>query len=183
MNNINGLDISLLGFLSLEPMHGYELHRQVSDLSGFGIVWNIKIGKLYAMLNRLEKAGYIKSIFSKEGNRPTRNEFSITTLGKKKYTSWLSTPVNRGREFRIIFLLKLFFSMKIGIESANNLITNQIETCNSWLTERKLEIEEIIEKRTEIEFASIVKMYRQIQIEGYLSWLDWCRESLLERTN
>ncbi len=60
MNNINDSDISILGFLVTEPMHGYELHKQVTDLSGFGIVWNIKIGKLYAMLNRLEKDGLIK---------------------------------------------------------------------------------------------------------------------------
>ena len=116
-------------FYPLKPMHGYDLHKQVTDLSGFGIVWNIKIGKLYAMLNRLEKEGYIRSTISKEGNRPARNEFSITSKGKKSIETWLISPINRGREFRIIFLLKLYFSLRTGLEHANKLITAQIETC------------------------------------------------------
>jgi DNA-binding PadR family transcriptional regulator len=178
MNNINDLDISLLGFLSSKPMHGYELHKQVTDLSGFGIVWNIKIGKLYAMLNRLEKDGYVRLKISREGNRPARNEFSITSNGMKKYKSWLISPINRGREFRIIFLLKLYFSLGIGLEHANELITTQIETCNSWLSDRKARNEDIEKVKTENKFPVLVNKYRQIQIQGYLAWLDWCRESL-----
>ena len=120
MNN-NNSDISLLGFLSINPMHGYELHKRVADLSGFGIVWNIKIGKLYAMLNRLEKDGYVRASIAKEGNRPARNEFSITSKGKKTFDAWSISPVNRGRDFRIIFLLKLYFSLMKGDEKANNI--------------------------------------------------------------
>jgi len=179
MNN-NDSDISLLGFLAIDPMHGYELHKQVTDLSGFGIVWNVKIGKLYAMLNRLEKDGYIQSTISREGNRPARNEFSITNKGKKTFEAWLISPVNRGRDFRIIFLLKLFFSLKKGIEQANKLIESQIETCYSWLSKKNTEIitKEIC--ATEEIFPVIVDKYRKIQINGYLTWLEWCKESLMK---
>ena len=179
MNN-NNSDISLLGFLSVKPMHGYELHKQVTDLSGFGIVWNIKIGKLYAMLNRLEKDGFIKSTISREGNRPARNEFSITNKGKETFGEWAVSPVNRGREFRIIFLLKLYFSLKTGIGQANNLIHSQIDTCNSWLTDGKVVINDSKKTSAEDIFPGIVNSYRKIQIQGYLSWLDWCKETLKE---
>ena len=178
MNSINDSNISLLGFLFIKPMHGYEIHKQVTDLSGFGIVWNIKIGKIYAMLNGLEKDGFIRLTISKEGNRPARNEFSITSKGKKKYESWLKSPINRGREFRILFLLKLYFSLGIGVESANKLIAAQIETCSTWLTESKLINSEEIIIKSENKFPPIVYKYRQIQIQGYLTWLDWCQKSL-----
>lgn len=178
MNNSNDSDICLLGFLLLKPMHGYELHKQVTDLSGFGIVWNIKIGKLYAMLNRLEKNGYIRSIISKEGNRPARNEFSITSKGKKTYGTWLVSPINHGREFRIIFLLKLYFSLGKSVEYANELIIAQIKTCNQWLSERKIIKDDEEKKLFGNKFPILVNKYRQIQIQGYLAWLEWCRDDL-----
>jgi len=177
MNN-NDSDISLLGFLSIKPMHGYELHKHVADLSGFGIVWNIKIGKLYAMLNRLEKDGLIKASTSKDSNRPARNEFSITGKGKKTFESWLISPVKSGREFRIIFLLKLYFSLKIGIDQAEKLIAAQIELCNSWLSTRKIIKNADEEIKTEDRFSDIVNEYRKIQIQGYLAWLHWCKDSI-----
>jgi DNA-binding PadR family transcriptional regulator len=181
MNNINDLDISLLGFISEQPMHGYELHKRVTDWSGFGIVWNIKIGKLYAMLNRLEKASYIRSTLTKDGNRPTRNEFSITASGKEKFEAWLVHPVSHGREFRIIFLLKLYFSLRNGIIKANNLIASQIDTCKSWLSEGKILNNFDFVQNDENNFLNIVNKYRQIQIQGYLVWLEWCKELLKER--
>jgi PadR family transcriptional regulator AphA len=179
MNN-NDSDISLLGFLAVEPMHGYDLHKQVTDLSGFGIVWNIKIGKLYAMLNRLEKEDYIRSTTTKEGNRPARNKFSITEKGKKTFATWSVSPVNRGREFRITFLLKLYFSIRTGSEQANKLIDSQIETCNSWLSVSKAMVNKNKKAKAAEMFPGIVNAYRKIQIQGYLSWLDWCKESLKE---
>jgi DNA-binding PadR family transcriptional regulator len=183
MNNINDLDLSLLGFLSSKSMHGYDLHKKVTDLSGFGIVWKIKIGKLYAMLNRLEKEGFIFSTFTKEGNRPTRNQFSITPLGDVRYKSWLETPVNHGREFRIVFLLKLYFSLIKRRDNANILIESQIETCNRWLEEKAGQDQEsqILRDCEVSNFPTIVNKYRQIQIQGYLAWLDWCQEYIKEK--
>jgi DNA-binding PadR family transcriptional regulator len=178
MNNINDLDISLLGFIASQPLHGYELYKIVADLSGFGIVWNIKIGKLYSILNKLEKQGLIKSTYEKEGNRPARNEFSATKKGLNIFHLWLETPVNHGREFRMVFLLKLFFSLGNGIEYANNLISTQIAACKNWLAERvdhNPEGHKLVDMNN---FQVIVKKYRQTQIEGFITWLEWCKESL-----
>jgi DNA-binding PadR family transcriptional regulator len=181
MNNINDLNVSLLGFISLQPLHGYELHKMVADLNGFGIVWNIKIGKLYSMLNKLEKQGLIKSTYEKEGNRPVRNEFSATKKGLNIFHQWLETPVNHGRDFRMVFLLKLYFSMGKGIEFSNNLISSQIATCKKWLVERMDQNQEDHHFDDMNNFQVIVKKYRQTQIEGFLTWLEWCNVSLKER--
>ncbi len=163
-----------------KPMHGYELHKQVVDLCGFGIVWNIKIGKLYAMLNRLEKEGFISSTISREGNRPIRNEFSITPKGRSTFTLWSVSPVKRGRDFRIFFLLKLYFALRTGAEQANKLITSQIDICNSWLAARNelnYKSQAAIDQN---KFPTIVNSYRKNQIQGYLSWLEWCKKYLLD---
>ena len=55
MNNSDNIEVSVLGFLYDQSKHGYDLHKDISDLSGIGIVWRVKMGRLYAMLHRLEK--------------------------------------------------------------------------------------------------------------------------------
>jgi PadR family transcriptional regulator, regulatory protein AphA len=181
MNTINDLDISLLGFISSRPLHGYELHKMVADLTGYGIVWNIKIGKLYSMLNKLEKQGLITSTCEKEGNRPTRNEFSVTKKGINIFQQWLRTPINHGRDFRMVFLLKLFFLLGNETVKANELISSQIIECKNWLNEILNQSKSNHDMAETDIFQMIVKEYRQIQIKGFITWLEWCKESLKER--
>lgn len=177
MNNINEFNLSLLGFLNSEPMHGYELHKKVMDLSGFGIVWNLKIGKLYSILKKLESENLVQSVLARDGNRPFRHEFSITEKGENLFGTWLCDPVLRGRDFRIIFLLKLYFSLNFGREKARQLIDAQLEICKKWQIDRlNFNEDEIFLENKDMEnFPIIVNRYRQIQINGYLEWLNWCK--------
>ena len=177
MNN-SEFNISILGFLTHEPMHGYELHKKVADLSGFGIVWNLKIGKLYAILRKLESEHLVKSNLAREGNRPIKHEFSITGKGKECFNCWLSKPVVKGRDFRTIFLLKLYFSLYSGKENAKELIDAQIEICKDWQIDRKtLNIKnQNINGNMDFEnFPTVVNSFRQYQISSYLEWLNWCK--------
>jgi DNA-binding PadR family transcriptional regulator len=34
-------EYALLGFLRRQPMHGYEIHQQLSDATGLGLVWRL----------------------------------------------------------------------------------------------------------------------------------------------
>ncbi len=52
---MNLLDLSLLGLLADQPLHGYELSKRMSDL-GRGTV---SYGALYPALNRLDRRGLI----------------------------------------------------------------------------------------------------------------------------
>ena len=35
MNNSDNIEVSILGFLYDQPKHGYDLHKNISDLSGY----------------------------------------------------------------------------------------------------------------------------------------------------
>ena len=169
------LEISLLGFVYQQPMHGYDLFKKISDLSGIGIVWHVKMGKLYAMLHRLEDNGWVTSEITQEGNRPQRTQYSITNTGKIIFDEWVVTAVNRGRDFRITFLLKLFFSMERGTEATRILVENQEAACGEW-------IQEFDERRQELaagdDFRQIVLNFRKSQVNGYLQWLEWCKNNI-----
>lgn len=171
MNNNIEPEVSLLGFLTRKPMHGYDIYKEISDLSGLGIVWRVKTGRLYAMLHKLDDRGYVNSKITQEGNRPQKTQYSITKEGKSKFKKWLAEPVQRGRDFRITFLLKLYFALDKNPESAKKLIIMQKEECKLWH-------DKYSDNQTENnnDFNKIVCEFRQTQIQGYLNWLDWCQK-------
>jgi PadR family transcriptional regulator, regulatory protein AphA len=165
------LYISLLGFLYDQPKHGYELFKEISDLSGIGLVWRVKMGHLYAMLHRLEEENWVECTVTQAGNRPQRNQFNITASGKARFDDWQTQPVQKGRDFRIVFLLKMYFAMQRGGKRVNSLIKNQKITCENWLKDFNAN------QKTDdaAEFRQIVVNFRLTQIKGYQEWLDWCK--------
>jgi DNA-binding PadR family transcriptional regulator len=61
------LETSVLGLLSEQPLHGYELKKRVALLMG---PWSaVSFGSLYPALARLERSGFITS--ATEGAAPT----------------------------------------------------------------------------------------------------------------
>lgn len=52
------LELAILGLLKEQPIHGYELKKQLGDTLGH--FWGVSYGSLYPALARLEKAGAIE---------------------------------------------------------------------------------------------------------------------------
>ncbi len=175
MNNKLELETALLGFLIDNPMHGYELNKKISDLSGVGLVWRVKTGKLYAMLKKLEAGGFATSNIVKNGNRPAKIVFSATDKGKKHFRNWIKEPVQHGREFRIKFLLKLYFSIKDNEKTAKHLVHSQMKETEEW----RRDIEKG-QKKEGNEFKKIVTTYRMFQMNNLIDWLEWCDKFIME---
>ncbi len=53
------LELAVLGLLSEQPLHGYELKKRLSET--LGPLWGISFGSLYPALRRLERAGAIEA--------------------------------------------------------------------------------------------------------------------------
>lgn len=49
------LELAILGLVSEQPLHGYELKKRLSEL--LGALWGVSYGSLYPALRRLEKQG------------------------------------------------------------------------------------------------------------------------------
>ncbi len=87
------LAMSILSFLRERPMHPYEIkhmmqvrhHDQVFKLSG---------GSLYSTINRLEAKGLISVLKTeREGKRPERTTYQLTTEGERELLDWLRQGV------------------------------------------------------------------------------------------
>jgi DNA-binding PadR family transcriptional regulator len=150
------IEYALLGFLRHGPLHGYEIHRQLSDPAGLGLVWRLKQSQLYALLSKLEDAGYVTAAVEPQAARPPRKVFELTRSGREAFLDWVHSPVLHGREVRLHFLTKLYFAQREGREVAARLIEGQRAVCRGWLAVQ----------------------FRVAQIEAMLGWLDECQQAI-----
>jgi DNA-binding PadR family transcriptional regulator len=168
------LEIALLGFLRREPMHGYAIHHLLSDPDGLGPVWGIKLGRLYAMLSRLEEAGCVSTSTEPQESKPPRKVYHLTDTGRETFEAWLSSPVRHGRSLRLEFLVKLYFVRLEEPEDAGRLLARQREQCRAWLAaEQTLADTETSGDRP---YGRLVHRFRIGQIRAMLEWLDKCEE-------
>ena len=85
---------SLLLFLSKGSSYGYEL---IERLKGLGFhKESIDVGAVYRTLRRLEKEGFVKSLWVKEGLRKKR-VYKITSEGRTLYRDWIKRIRERKR--------------------------------------------------------------------------------------
>ena len=170
--------LALLGFVKDEPRHGYAIYRELSEANGIWLVWRMKQSQLYALLSKLEEQGYLSS-FKQEAHsgRPPRKMYSLTKAGKDAFDNWLTSPVGRGRQFRLDLLVKLFFAQQAGEAALSHLLQIQQKACEQWLTETNT-----LEQEQDETYTRLVYRYRTGQIKAMLDWLRECRETLTAPT-
>jgi PadR family transcriptional regulator, regulatory protein AphA len=168
------IEYALLGFLEKQSRHGYELDQIIHCTGGLGMVWRIKQSHLYAILEKLEKSGYITSSLEPQVGRPDRQIHTLTPAGQAVFNHWISSPVDHPRSIRQEFLARLFFSMQKGQEFTHNLIVAQQHVCEGW-TARLI---------NELEFITPGDEYKRIllrfRLENSRAIQDWLESTLLE---
>ena len=71
----------ILSILSQKESYGYEIIKKVHGLSNKEIQW--KDGMLYPVLHKLEKEGFIESVWKISENGRNRKYYKIKSGGKK----------------------------------------------------------------------------------------------------
>jgi PadR family transcriptional regulator, regulatory protein AphA len=116
MKKINKTRYAILGMIFEKPRSGYEIKQiMLSSTSNF---WQESDASIYPMLKILEKEKCVESKVEYTGKRG-RKIFKITSLGKKKFSSWMEYPAETETR-RDELLLKLFFGATTTTK--NNLI-------------------------------------------------------------
>ncbi len=170
------IEYALLGFLRQQPMHGYEIHQQLTDSHGLGLVWHIKQSQLYALLSKLEQQGYISVILEPQDSRPTRKVFHLTELGQILFLEWVQSPVPQGHKLRLDFLAKLYFAHREASPLTQYLLTQQQQACQQWLITEQARAHALAPQQ---QFEQLVHQFRLGQLQAMLTWLAHCQEALL----
>lgn len=169
------IELALLGFLRQKPLHGYAIHHRLSDAAGLGPVWQIKLSQLYALLGKLEDAGYISATTELQENKPPRKIFHLTGDGRDAYLAWVQRPVDHGRALRLEFLVKLYFARREGEDAAVHLLAAQRAKCHEWLAAEQEMIHcDVANGR---QYSRLVHQFRVGQVQAMLDWLDLCEQS------
>ena len=169
------IEHALLGFLRQQPRHGYAIHQKLADPAGLGLVWQIKLGQLYALLGKLEQAGYVMATTEPQENRPPRKLFHLTATGEAVFLAWVESPVRHGRSLRLEFLVKLYFARREGVGTVARLLAAQREQCRAWLAAEQAVVDEEVQHGHV--YGRLIHQFRLGQIEAMLIWLDACGEA------
>jgi DNA-binding PadR family transcriptional regulator len=162
------IEYVLLGLLETEPAHGYDLYKRLNGLEAVGMVWSIKQSQLYALLERLEDEGLVTSSLIPGSNHPDRKQYNITASGRATFAAWRNSPVQHGREMRMVFLAKLYFAQLSHSEEATLLVENQKRFCSEWLANMKKTLAGL---PSDQKFPRIVLEYRISQTKAMIEWL------------
>ncbi len=71
------LDMIILQYLDVQPMHGYQIITKVRK--SFGVYFGPST--IYPLLNSLEQKGYVKSVWSMDAEKP-RKIYTLTSDGQ-----------------------------------------------------------------------------------------------------
>jgi len=88
---IMALDYAILGFLSWNPMTGYDLKKRFTDT--LFIPWSGNNNQIYRTLIRLNTEGLVTTRVEQPESGPARKIYTITGTGLTALKTWLlSTP-------------------------------------------------------------------------------------------
>lgn len=77
------VQLVILGLLSEQPRHGYELRQEV-ERRLYATFINLSGGSLYYNLGQLERAGHVEKAWAEQkGRYPTRQVYQITPAGEE----------------------------------------------------------------------------------------------------
>lgn len=159
---------ALLGFLALEPAHGYELHRRLTQ--ELGALWHASLGHVYNVLKRMEAQGLIAGKLTRAGNYPPQRTFALTAAGKRALQVWLRKPcTSSARAVRMEFLARLYFAQRLDSARARDMLNEQ----RAAVVEATEQLSHIAADSTAAPaFARLAVALRLAQSRAMLNWID-----------
>jgi molybdopterin-binding protein len=167
-------EFALLGFLYLQPSHGYELHLRL--LKELGYIWNVSQSQTYNILRRLEAQGFIKSKVVKQKVLHPRYLLTLTLPGRLRFETWLKTPGGSSvRTIRLEFTTRLYFARQTGILKLQDMIDLQVAEVRTSLRQMESLLADMPPSET---YNRLGLEYQIFQRKSILDWLDACRQTL-----
>ena len=154
---------ALLGFLQEGPLHGYDLHKQVTQQ--LGPVWHLGLSQMYAILKEYETRGWLKTVAVAQNGRPARKMLKLTPAGKRAFDAWMAQSARGLREFRVDFFVRLYFARVAGRAALRTFLKHQIQA-----TQKERDALKNAERTSE--FSDVVRSFRVTQLETILAWLE-----------
>ena len=165
---------TLLALLYHQPMHGYELGKQLTAVVNAD--WDVKPGQIASTLARLREAGLVDYTVEAIDDAPDRKVYTITDAGKDELERWYLTP--EVREYRLgdAFYIKLILSLLGSPVNPERILIAQ----RRELYQQLHEVTELL-RRTDVrtQFPRVLLLDSAIaHLEADLRWIEMCEARL-----
>jgi DNA-binding PadR family transcriptional regulator len=185
----NPLALAVLVCLYEKPMHPYEVAQTLRQRAKQESV-RLNYGSLYAVVEALEKKGFIKATGTvREGKRPQRTVYEITDEGSLELTDWLTELIGTPTKEYPAFMAGLSFIPALDPDDALAALRRRAETLTLRLVAmrgamkaasdaglpRIFELESEYEERQVTAELTFVKALVEEMADGTLEGLDMWR--------
>lgn len=163
-------DETILGLLSVQARHGYELLACFRSTHQLGRVWNLSTSQIYAVLKRLEREGWIVGHEVVSENAPPRTEYTLTKSGEKRFYDWLNEPQPSAsiRCIRVEFLSRLYLAQQLNMPT-QDIVHHQREACVAKYAQLAAERD-----HADLGIDLLALELHLSQLETILRWLEHC---------
>ncbi|WP_239348031.1 MULTISPECIES: PadR family transcriptional regulator [unclassified Frankia] len=121
----NMLALAVLALLNERPMHPYEMSTTMRERHKENSI-KLTYGSLYTVVESLARGGYIRARETvREGRRPERTIYEITTAGRTELYDWMSELVSTPAKEYLRFEAALSMLAVLTPEDAVRLLTER----------------------------------------------------------
>jgi len=127
------IELAILGSLKEQPMHGYQLQRELSEQ--LGGLWKVSYGSLYPSLRRLERDGAISSEPGTGAGGRRKTVYTIAEEGERLFLELLQEPPQEGQTEDARFRMRVAFFRYLPPETRVRLLERRRQALHDRLAE------------------------------------------------
>ncbi len=161
------IEHALLGLLREQSLHGYDLYQRLLAPQALGAIWPLKRAQFYALITRLEQAGYLAREIEPQESAPPRQMLHLTDEGAAAFAAWLHNPTAHEDDMQRDLLARLYFARRSGDTAA--VLARQRATSQRECNTLRCQLAALPDPSS---FAALTLHWRVRQIETVLAWLD-----------
>jgi PadR family transcriptional regulator AphA len=110
---------AILGFLSWEPLTGYDLKKRFAESEV--LYWSGNNNQIYRALVELHQDGWVTQAIHDQPSGPSRKVYTITGRGLAELRAWVMT-VPEPPQLRSPFLVQLAWADQLGAGELDDLL-------------------------------------------------------------
>ncbi len=132
------IELAILGLLKEQPMHGYQLKRELGEQ--LGGLWRVSYGSLYPSLRRLERDGAISSQGAAGTGARRKTVYAITDEGERLFLELLQEPPQEGQTEDTRFRVRMAFFRYLPPETRVRVLERRRQGLQDRLAEVKMHL-------------------------------------------